>query len=190
LSAVIALVIIALGVGRTIGFNNASQWRDARLLIFPAIVVGVLPFVTGLKPSDGGTFVYLLIAYLLTGFMEEALMRGLVMWALQPLGPRKAIVISSILFGLIHIGNLLYRSPAIVFAQMIGALCDGIGQGALRIRSNTIWFPIAIHALHDLALRYSYLPTIPLAVVQDTLLLGYGLYLMRKMHNRNSTVQA
>ena len=93
----------------------------------------------------------------------------------------RSILISSLLFGLLHIGNLMYRNPAIVFAQMLGAFVHGIGLGAIRLRTNTIWFPVILHGLHDLALKYTNFPAIPLDVVQVTLLMLYGIYLLRTM---------
>ncbi|MBE0699256.1 MAG: hypothetical protein IH586_20225 [Anaerolineaceae bacterium] len=56
----------------------------------------------------------------------------------------------------------------------------GIGLGAIRLRTNTIWFAVIRHGgLHDLALKYANFPPIPLDVVQVTLLILYGIYLLR-----------
>ena len=92
---------------------------------------------TGIKTTDAGTFVYLLIGYALTGFMVEGLIRGIALCARKPTGTTRTMVISSMLFGLVHIGNLLYRNPFIVFAQMIGALVHGIDLSATGLRANT-----------------------------------------------------
>lgn len=183
LSIVVALALSMLGWWKEAGFNVPSEWRDSRLMIIPFIIVLGLPFLKGVKPSDAETFVYFVIGYALTGFMEEGLMRGIVLRVLKPTGTTRSVVISSLLFGLIHIGNLLYRNPIIVFAQMIGAFVHGIGLSAIRLRTNTIWFPVILHALHDLALKYTNFPVIPLDVVQVTLLMFYGIYLLRGWKN-------
>ena len=185
LSVLLAVVLTVLGWWQATGFNGPAQWRAAPALWVPLVIVLVLPFLRGIKTSDGSTLVYLIIAYALTGFMEEGLMRGLVMRVLEPLGVTRSVVLSALLFGLIHIGNLLYRNPAIVLAQMVGAFVHGIGLGAIRWRTNTIWFVVALHGLHDLALRYSNFPTIPLDVVQVTLLMLYGIYLLRGQTQAN-----
>jgi uncharacterized protein len=179
LSVVIAIALSALGWWKVSGFNFPTEWRDSRLMIVPFVIVLGLPFLMGIKTTDVKTFVYLLIGYALTGFMEEGLMRGIVLRVLKPTGTTRSVVISSLLFGLIHIGNLLYRNPIIVFAQMIGAFVHGIGLSAIRLRTNTIWFPVVLHGLHDLALKYTNFPAIPLDVVQVTLLMIYGIYLLR-----------
>ena len=179
MSVVIALALSALGWWKAAGFNFPTEWRDSRLVIIPFLIVLGLPFLKGIQTTDMGTFIYLVVGYTLTGFMEEGLMRGIVLRVLKPTGITRSVVISSILFGLMHIGNLLYRNPFIVFAQMIGAFVHGIGLSAIRLRTNTIWFPVILHGLHDLALKYTNFPAIPLDVVQVTLLMIYGIYLLR-----------
>lgn len=183
MSVVVALALSALGWWKVSGFNFPTEWRDSGLMIVPFIIVLGLPFLTGIKTTDAKTFIYLLIGYSLTGFMEEGLMRGIVLRVLKPTGTTRSVIISSLLFGLIHIGNLLYRNPMIVLAQMIGAFVHGIGLSAIRLRTNTIWFPVVLHGLHDLALKYTNFPAIPLDVVQVTLLMVYGIYLLRGWKN-------
>ena len=183
LSVLVAMALSLLGWWKVSGFNLPAEWRDSRLMIVPFLIVLGLPFLMEIKPSDLGTFVYLLIGYALTGFMEEGLMRGIVLRVLKPTGTNRSVIVSSLLFGLMHIGNLLYRNPAIVFAQMLGAFVHGIGLSAIRLRTNTIWFPVILHALHDLALKYTNFPAIPLDVVQVTLLMVYGIYLLRGWKN-------
>lgn len=154
-----------------------------RLLWVPAVVAIVLPLLGSFTEAPTGLIVYLTIGYLITGFMEEAWVRGLMLRVLQPVGPVRAVLISALLFALLHMTNFLFRNPAIVLAQMVGAFCFGLAFGALRLRTNTIWFLVALHMLHDLLLHLSGFPTIPLDVVQDVILLIYGIYLLRGLRN-------
>ena len=179
LAVVIAGLLTLLRLWRAVGFNAPGQWRELGLLWLPAVVALVLPLLGGFAPVDAGLIVYLTIGYLITGFMEEAWMRGLVLHVLGPVGPVRAVFIEALLFALLHMTNFLFRNPAIVLAQMVGAFCFGVAFGALRLRTNTIWFLIALHMLHDLLLRLSGFPTVPLNVVQDVILLAYGIYLLR-----------
>ena len=179
LSILVAITLSVLGWWKKAGFNTPTEWREVGLMVVPFVIVLGLPFLRGIKTNDWGTFGYLVVAYALTGFMEEGMYRGIVLRVLKPTGVVRSILISSLLFGLLHIGNLLYRSPAIVFAQMLGAFVHGIGLGAIRLRTNTIWFAVILHGLHDLALKYTNFPAIQLDVVQVTLLMLYGIYLLR-----------
>lgn len=179
LSALVALALTVLGGWRAAGLNAPHEWRALGLLWVPFAIVLILPFLMGVKTTDWGTFFYLVVGYALTGFMEEGLMRGIVLHMLKPLGVNRSVVISSLLFALIHVGNLLYRNPFIVLAQMVGAFVHGVGLASIRMRTNTIWFVVILHALHDLFLQYSNFPVIPLDVVQVTLLMLYGIYILR-----------
>ena len=179
LSLCVALTISTLGWWKEAGFNAPAQWREIGLVIIPFLVVIGLPFLKGINTENLNSLTYLFIGYALTGFMEEGLMRGIVLRVLKPTGVTRSVVISSLLFGLLHIGNLLYRNPFIVLAQMLGAFVHGIGLAAIRLRTNTIWFVVILHGLHDLLLKYTNFPAIPLDVVQVTLLMIYGIYILR-----------
>ena len=61
----------------------------------------------------------------------------------------------------------------------------GIGLAAIRLRTNTIWFVVILHGLHDLLLKFTNFPAIPLDVVQVTLTMIYGIYLLRTWHNHD-----
>lgn len=165
--ALVALVT-ALGWWRAVGFNGPRAWRDWRLLWLPAT----------------GALVLWIVGYALTGFYEETLVRGVILRILRPRGPVQAVLISAALFGLLHVTNMLFRNPFIVLAQMVGA-AEGVGLAALRLRTNTLWFVIAIHAVEDLTLKLGALPAIPVNVVQSTIMLAYGLYLLRGLGGSN-----
>ena len=181
----LAIFVTLLGWWRAIGFNGPAPWRDLHLLILPAVVILVLPFLGGSQPVEGGTLLYLIIGYLLVGLREETLYRGVILRILRPLGAMRSTLVMAVLFGLAHLSNLFVRAnPAIVVAQAVGAFCDGFGFGALRLRTNTLWFLIALHAAHDLTLKYTTFPPIPLDVVQVTILLIYGIFILYKWSPR------
>jgi len=179
LAALVAMGLTALGWWRAVGFNAHAQWRDLRLLWLPAVLV-VLPLVGGVRTVAPGAFAVFVIGYALTGFAEEAFARGILLRALQSRTVLSAVLVSSLLFGVMHLTNVMFRSsPALVVAQAIGAACFGVGYAALRLRTNTIWPLLVLHMLTDLFGQLARLPAIPFFVTQDIVLLCYGLYLVR-----------
>lgn len=186
MTVLVALALSLLGWWKVAGFNAPTEWRNVGLVVIPFLIVIGLPFLNGVQTSDWGTFAYLVLGYALTGIMEEGLMRGIVLRVLQPTGITRSVVISSLLFGLLHITNFLFRSPVIVLAQMLGAFVQGIGLAAIRLRTNTIWFVVILHALHDLFLKYTNFPPIPLDVVQVTLTMIYGIYILRSWKKQDA----
>ncbi|MCA9872074.1 MAG: CPBP family intramembrane metalloprotease [Anaerolineales bacterium] len=188
LAVLVALALTGLGWWRVAGFNGPVEWRDLGVVIIPFLIVIGLPFLKGINLENGNSFWYLVVAYALTGFMEEGLMRGIVLRVLKPVGVTRSVVLSALLFGLMHIGNVLYRNPVIVLAQMLGAFVEGTGLAAIRLRTNTIWFVVLLHGLHDLFLKYTNFPPIPLDVVQVTLTMLWGIYILRTWKERETAV--
>ena len=179
LAVLVAAGLTALGWWRAVGFNARSQWRDLRLLWLPAVLV-LLPLVGGVRTVAPGALAIFVIGYALTGFAEEAFARGILLRVLQPRSVLSAVLISSLLFGVMHLSNVMFRSsPALVVAQAIGAVCFGVGFAALRLRTGTIWPLLVLHMLTDLFGQLARLPAeSPFFVTQDIVLLCYGLYLV------------
>ena len=71
----------------------------------------------------------------LHALLEEMIYRGYILRTLRPYGNLFAVVVSSILFSLMH-GNL----RQIPFALMVGLVL-----GLLYVSTNNIWLPIAVH---------------------------------------------
>jgi membrane protease YdiL (CAAX protease family) len=180
-TAAVALALVAaLRWWRFSGFTPRSEWRDMRLYWVPVVLLAI-PLLAGLKPIAPATVALLLLAYVLTAVFEETMWRGLLLGLLRPLGIWPAVLISSVLFGLGHLGNSLLRGVSLmILLQAFGAAVQGIGLAALRLRTNSIWPLIAIHALHDLFLQAGRLPIALADAVVATILAVYGIVLLRR----------
>lgn len=179
IAIVVAFVLAALGWWSSVGFTPPSQWRELGWLVAPTLLA-FLPLVTGIKAPEAGSIGALAVGYALTGFAEEAVFRGIILRLLRNRPRVAAVAIAAVLFGLVHLANIFIRgNPAVVAAQAVGAACFGFGYGALRLRTNTLWPLVLTHMLTDLFLQVGKLPLIPVAVVQDILLLLFGFWLLR-----------
>jgi uncharacterized protein len=181
-----AILVTVLGWWRTVGYNRPAQWRSLGLLLLPTLLA-LLPLVRGFKAVDAGIVLFLLVGYLLTGFHEETIYRGVLLRVLRPTGLWPALLISSLLFGLAHSANLFLRfsgNPVIVILQIIGNFTFGIGMAALRLRINTIWPLLFLHAAFDLFLALGQLPTLLVAPIQDVILLIYAFFLIWGMRRK------
>ena len=72
--------------------------------------------------------------------LEEMVFRGYVLRLLRPYGDGLALIISSLLFALMH-GNILQ----IPFAMIVGLAC-----GYLVIKTGRVWMSMALHFLNNL----------------------------------------
>lgn len=179
LALIAAIILTTLRWWRLVGFNAPAEWRHPLLLIVPLLAVVALPLVRGVQALSLDTSLYLIAGYVLTAFHEEVVFRGMVLGVLAPSGRTRAIWLGALLFGLAHSANLLVRSnPFLVLAQMVGAASSAVGLGALRFRTNTIWFVLGIHFFEDLLLHYTRLPAIPVNVAASVILFCVGLYIL------------
>lgn len=114
--------------------NPEANWRS-----WPAIICGVLSVVG-------------------VGIREECIYRA----TLQNIVAKKyansvkgiwiAVVVSAILFGLCHVSNLFWgMHPLSVLSQVISAACIGTLFSAVYLRSGSLWAPILVHTLIDIA---------------------------------------
>lgn len=207
--AVILVVLIkALGLLKSAGFTKPRDWSKV-WLVWPIIVLTVL---NGWSLFDGtividSTKPMLIILFILlnasVGFFEEILCRGMMLtvllkkWGNTQKGIYLSVLISSFIFGLVHILNFIMGRSTLPFAltQMAYAMFFGVFFAACLLRTNSIWPAIITHAvfdafgsineiavggsfgqIHQLTLEEA-LSTIAVTL---PLMLAYGLFILRK----------
>lgn len=183
-------VLTHLGWWREAGFRRAAprQWLPfLPLFLLPALVLASEPLrVTAAGPAA----LFVLIAAL-TGFSEEAIFRGAVLKAFGGYGWRRAALSSSLVFGALHLANLLAGAdPLVTGLQVVFATLFGFAVCAPRLVTGTIWPLIVLHGLQDTAafltagqLHDTKTPPLADVVVVIVLMLpfaAYGYWLMRR----------
>ena len=98
-------------------------------------------------------------------FMEEVTYRGVILEALAGFSDGSRVLLSAILFGLSHIDNLFLpgADELGVAYQIFEAALVGILFGAVRLRMNTIWPVMAVHATYDFMLILAFGHAFPVA---------------------------
>ncbi|MBA6342451.1 CPBP family intramembrane metalloprotease [Colwellia sp. MB02u-10] len=130
-----------------------SKYRWA--LIIPMLCVGLINLANVkwvlLQPSSVD-IVRWLATNLAAGAFEETLMRGLVFitlyhaWGHTRSGLYKAAMAQAVIFGCLHLLNLVHSDPIDVIAQVLYATMLGIGFAGLMLYSRSIFSVIAVHA--------------------------------------------
>lgn len=106
-------------------------------------------------PNDGCALMIYIAKNISIGTMEEFIVRGLFLslfihcWRKQRRCDCKAVMISSLIFSLAHLGNLLNNDINSVLAQIIYAFFLGVYFAVVTLRSNNIWPGILIHGMID-----------------------------------------
>ena len=153
--AVLAVILLTTSHSwQSTGFRTLSSPKDLRLywvLVFPLfpVLVSVVNAVSRMRASE---VAFYLILACLVGFAEEAFFRGLMLRSLAVLGLWRAAIISSGVFGLMHLQNLLLGADlAGTLLQVLYAAAVGFSYAAVALRTGAIWPLIIIHALIDFA---------------------------------------
>jgi len=136
--------------------------RRSALFALPCLIVAVnnLPYfalIFGNAYVDGTDpeILFFALECLLVASFEEFAFRGVLFYTLmQKCDSRKklfkAIIISSVVFGLFHLVNLIYsQNIAAVFLQvgysaLIGAMCAYV-----LIKTGSIWICVIVHAVYN-----------------------------------------
>ncbi len=188
LAILLALGLLAwLGWWREAGFNRPSSWRNLRLLWFP-LLVSALTLSGGVFVSGAASLVSAFLVVLVATVGQEIIFRGVLWRALAPTGPISAMILTSLLFGVLVLVRAATDGPwpeAVRLTTM--AVCGGFTYGALRWRTTSIWPVILIHTAFALATDIATLGTITYPLVSFLSTLGfvaYGLYLLRNRRAR------
>ena len=126
----------------------------ARMLFYlPLVVVATkklwLGATASLPPLDCACWVVSMIG---VGFVEELIFRGFLFRALDEEGRTKAIVISSITFGLGHIVNLFNTSGQgllLTLGQIVFAVSVGFMLVEVMLKSGSMWPAIIFHMVNN-----------------------------------------
>lgn len=142
--------------------SHEKLWKSL-LLGLPLIIVSIYSLIKNIIELDGiispVALAGLIIYTILIGLFEEFLFRG---WFQKSLikkfgKDRKhiilSIVITSVVFGLIHMTNIFSGQPlATTILQTISAIAIGITLGAIYFRSNNIFSVAMIHSFWDFSI--------------------------------------
>ncbi|HZW02816.1 MAG TPA: type II CAAX endopeptidase family protein, partial [Anaerolineaceae bacterium] len=153
LTLVLAALVTATRWWKGIGFQPLANRRDLWLYALPAspvLVQLVSILVLGFAPLTTGSVLTFLLLALLVGFVEETAFRGLILQALAPGGRWQAVIVSSVLFGLVHLMNGLAGSSTVDLLLQLGyTMAFGFGWAAVTLRTRSIGPLVIIHALID-----------------------------------------
>ncbi|MGM9877903.1 MAG: lysostaphin resistance A-like protein [Bacilli bacterium] len=124
--------------------------------VFFTIIFGVL----GGAFKSGLSLINISLGCLLIGICEEFLCRGwLLNEFLERYGDTKkgiwySIIISGLIFGLMHFGNIFTTGQAVsaTITQVFGAIGTGIMFGLIYYKTKNIWSVIILHGFWDFSL--------------------------------------
>ena len=169
-----------------LGFRSAEKGAAKRMLYFsPLLLIALSPFAAGINFNGGAALILAnLFLTLGIGMAEEIFFRGIICGAWLGHGVGKAMMISSLLFGLSHILNIAGGAElGETVLQICFALVYGMVFALIFAESGSLLPCVLLHALHDFCAFISGEGSaqfeIILGAVQFIVLLVYFLYLFQ-----------
>lgn len=155
-------LIKVIGIWDGAGFEGKAFWTGM-LYGIPFFVIGIASIFVSNIGLDLEQLSFLGVPHLiiftinmiLVGANEEIWMRSFVLNLLISKYGRerkallKAIIVSAVIFGLIHIPNLFFMEPLTVLVQVINAMSAGVLFAVIFIKCKNIWAGIIVHAIVD-----------------------------------------
>lgn len=168
LGRVISIAILLGGLARlgwlqSAGFTRLGRrqiWLISLLPLAYAVAISAYAFTGNFdfRISDPAMTVTVAVFIITAAFMEEVAFRGLIMhafvraWGSTNRGLGKSILISSLLFGGMHLVNLLGGQPLPeVLLQSVEAFLLGMFLGALVLIGRSIYPAVFFHGALNLA---------------------------------------
>lgn len=146
------------GLAEYYGLTGWSKYARACMYFLPMffLMTGNLWGGFGLEYS-GMAQVYATLSMLLIGFVEEVLFRGFLFKALlEKDGPKPAIIISAVTFGIGHIVNLLAGQASLeTVGQVLFAVAWGFLFTFAYYKGGSLWPCIVVHGLVDVFSKYN-----------------------------------
>ena len=160
----VTFMCVAFGIGASMASNFISNF----VAIFMETFLGLVPE----QPELGGAIdnpevlgIALLCTAAAPAFIEEFAFRGVALSILRKFGDMPAIIISALLFGIMH-GN---------FVQIPFAFGVGLALGLITVMTDSIWPAVAVHfANNAIAVIFEYFSYMPFGSIITTMIF-YGL---------------
>ncbi len=178
--------------------GNILTWLIVLIIVSYKIIAelyaftGDIAFVFPNSPLAVANLVY----PLQTSLLEETMFRGLLLvamisaWGDTKKGQIKAIILSSVMFGIIHLFNIVSRPIGVVLFQAIVVSLPGILYAAIVLARKSLWPAIVLHWLTNAAVNIkligneAYQETLSMWIIFAIALIplmAYSAFLIRKL---------
>ena len=150
--AALFLLIAYRGKWSQLGLVEPTSCRTALPAILAVALLMALAVANGLPATS--VLIFLVVNAMAVGLSEELAFRGVLLRALLgAYSVRRAVLISAVSFGAVHSLNALMTGE-LVPALFQSCLAVGMGMWAanIRIRTGSLYLPMVLHGLWDLAL--------------------------------------
>lgn len=158
--------------------------KKSLLPLLPVIILSFSSYLFGLKDYNFEEYLITFLICILIGVIEELSLRGIMYNAMRPYGASTAVIVSSAVFGLVHIPNMFYNKDIEgTLFQVLFAFGFGLVMAFVRYKTDLLLPQLLVHALWDFNVKISNTSlTIAFAdtmnIISEILVVLFGLFLM------------
>lgn len=159
--AFLAIIMMKEIYNGKFSFNlHTSRMMKGVLLLWPGLLFLLINLGGGSIRNQaivGETLLMVIISNMATGFYEEIIMRGMLLkhmmqhWRGDQHRILKSVVVTSVLFGVVHLGNLVYGQVAVTLTQVVYATALGLLFAAAYLRTANLWSCVLVHGIVDIS---------------------------------------
>lgn len=160
-SAILIALMLKLSWARDAGITTPydgwhHRWWLATIPMALIAVINLLANDWGAAEFTLGSTTLWVVENLGTGIFEETMLRGVCFfilyqaWQSKPHAFMKAALGQGLIFGLLHLLNLVYNPVGETLMQVIYATLLGIGFAGLVVFTRSIWPAVIVHAVINL----------------------------------------
>lgn len=185
MTAVLAGWIAKSGLRDKYGLRLPKASGKQLLFYLPLVVIASASLWFGCAMSMSGTEATLrVISMLCVGFLEEIIFRGLLFKAMSKTNMKRAVIVSSVTFGIGHIVNLLNGAPLFsTLMQIVYAVALGFLFTIIFLRSGSLIPCIvthsAINSLSTFAVEQTNPQLVVITVALTAISLGYSAWIIK-----------
>jgi membrane protease YdiL (CAAX protease family) len=167
------------------GFRKIEKDANISVLYYlPAVALEASGFAVGILDFNLNYLLAVIFLTVAVGFAEEIYFRSLILKTLEDKGVKNAIIISSLIFGITHIGNIIGGADILyTIIQVIFAFTFGIVFAEIFYLTKSLVPVILWHFLHDCFCYIQNSPdikkTILFSGIQTLVLIVYAIYMWR-----------
>lgn len=183
LSILIIVLIIKIKRVKYYGFNRANNPKEF-LYFIPLIIISLFNLKNGIHiNSSSSEIIFYILTMLNVGFLEEIIFRGFLFKMMEKDNITRAIIVSSITFGIGHIVNLLNGADLLpTLMQVCYAIAIGYMLVIIFYKSKSIIPCIIFHGVfNSLSVFATDDSSIISSIILITVCLVYTLYINKKV---------
>lgn len=186
MSIIIIFLIIAIKRVKFYGLTKAE--RTKQLLYFiPLIIISLFGLRNGININNStNEIIFHILTMINIGFLEEIIFRGFLFKMMEKDNAKRAIIVSSITFGIGHIVNLLNGADLIpTLLQVCYAIAIGYMLVMVFYKSNSIIPCIIFHSVfNSLSIFNTGNSNILSSIILIVISLTYAIYINKYIRNK------